>query len=128
MSNNRYKSILKYQQNPTIKAQLYFIQSSILIFTKFPLAFQADEPLIDKLHHELHSLVVNLAGWFMKTDSIKSLSLDPSNGILDQDLLPTKEVNCYMKQSSWSPNSRKLISLTSRRVHNVIIRQLLGTS
>ena len=30
----------------------------------------------------------------MKTDSIKSLSLDLSNGILDQDLLTTIEVNC----------------------------------
>ena len=94
VNSNSYQKVISILKQKTIKAELYFLLSSINIFTKYTNFFQKEEPLIHSVYNHLKELVFTICGRICKHDVIKSLKNNMSsldNPFELESLMPLKD-------------------------------------
>ncbi|KAK2704423.1 hypothetical protein QYM36_016724, partial [Artemia franciscana] len=72
MRSNAYKDIAKLLKQSTLKAEFQFIVDSFILFTRFTLKFQLEEPLVHEILMELELLVRTLAGRILKLKQLRN--------------------------------------------------------
>lgn len=93
MKSNSYKQIASLLKKTTIKAELRFVCSSSVIFTKFTGLFQREEPLCHQLYHHIQDLVISLISRSCKAEAIEMFKKSPSDDVFKSEfLLPVKDI------------------------------------
>jgi len=121
MKTPKYIQIHNVLNEPTVKAEIFFIINSAKIFQKFTLTFQRQEPLIHVLHSKLRNLIIVIAGKVCKAEVLKiwnnSTSLFDNENLksLDSIELPI-EVSRIL---SLVPERSKLIFVKSVKSHYI---------
>lgn len=82
-----YRRIVKFLENPTMKAEIIFIGASAELFSSVTLIFQSEQPRIHELYTALNGLVTSLVN-----RSCKEKALPLGEIFSSSNLLPPEQV------------------------------------
>ncbi|KAJ8672129.1 hypothetical protein QAD02_003388 [Eretmocerus hayati] len=122
LKENNYKELRELVENPLTKPCIEFVAYSSKILTKqFTLIMQKSEPLIHKLHTQLHKLVYTLSTLFLHESAIPKnvLSASLKDSLENRDhLLDSQQIKCgsaCSKSVESMSNEKKLVFLNGAK-------------